>query len=107
MRIHAWLVSALVAGPPSPEKLQLPLPATVTIVPPGVTFRTRLLYESAINGSSGFSVGGRTRFLLPRRVLTAGGPLELPIAGQRDTTFPPRSPGTCVASTGNEGIFFP
>src|SRR5664280_2025204 len=35
---HAW-----VAGPPSPQKPLVPLPATVVMVPSGATRRTRLL----------------------------------------------------------------
>jgi hypothetical protein len=37
-----------VAGPPSPEKPAVPLPATVTITPLADTFRTRLLLVSAM-----------------------------------------------------------
>src|SRR4051794_9198434 len=39
---------AVVAGPPSPEKPGVPVPATVVIVPAGVTRRTRPLPASAI-----------------------------------------------------------
>jgi hypothetical protein len=39
---------AAVAGPPSPEKPWVPLPATVVIIPPTDTFRIRLLLESAM-----------------------------------------------------------
>src|SRR5262245_11322821 len=42
------LSAAPSAGPPSPEKPAVPLPATVVIVPVGETRRTRLLLESAI-----------------------------------------------------------
>lgn len=37
-----------VAGPPSPESPGLPLPATVVMIPSGVTFRTRLADCSAM-----------------------------------------------------------
>src|SRR5438132_666514 len=41
---------ALVAGPPSPEKsAYTPLPATVEMIPPGVTLRIRLVSLSAMN----------------------------------------------------------
>src|SRR5665213_2281490 len=39
---------AEVAGPKSPEKPWVPLPATVVMVPPGDTFRIRSLPESAM-----------------------------------------------------------
>src|SRR5207248_223186 len=39
---------AAVAGPPSPEKPDVPLPATVVIVPADETRRMRLLLKSAI-----------------------------------------------------------
>src|ERR1039457_3865884 len=43
-----WNSSAEVAGPPSPLKPAVPLPATVLIVPAAVTFRMRLLVSSAM-----------------------------------------------------------
>jgi hypothetical protein len=43
-------ILALVAGPPSPEKIALPVPATVVITPVAVaTLRTRLFNVSAMN----------------------------------------------------------
>src|SRR5579871_2203440 len=42
------LSMALVASPPSPEKPAWPFPATVVMVPPGVTWRMRLLLRSAM-----------------------------------------------------------
>ena len=42
------LIEAAVAGPLSPPKAAAPLPATVTIVPSGLTMRTRLLFVSAM-----------------------------------------------------------
>src|ERR1035438_2339925 len=39
---------AEVASPPSPEKLRVPLPATVVMTPPADTFRMRLFCESAM-----------------------------------------------------------
>ena len=40
--------SAAVAGPPSPESPEVPLPAKVLIVPAPFTLRTRLAPESLI-----------------------------------------------------------
>ena len=42
------LSAAEVAGPPSPEKPWVPLPATVVMIPLGDTFRIRLLMVSAM-----------------------------------------------------------
>ena len=42
------LSCALVARLPSPRGPAAPVPATVVMIPPGDTFRTRLLFESAI-----------------------------------------------------------
>src|ERR1035441_9336094 len=42
-------IAAEVAGPPSPLKSEVPFPATVLIVPAGVTIRTRLFHQSAMN----------------------------------------------------------
>ena len=39
---------ALVAGPSSPEKPLVPVPATVLMVPPGVTLRTRYMLVSVM-----------------------------------------------------------
>ena len=39
---------AAVAGPPSPLKPCTPVPATVVMIPSGLTFRTRLLSVSAM-----------------------------------------------------------
>jgi len=48
--LYGLSISALVAGPPSPEKPAAPLPATVTMLPPGppTTSRMTLLFVSAI-----------------------------------------------------------
>ena len=42
------LISAAVAGPPSPLEPPLPVPTTVVMVPAGSTLRTRWLFESAM-----------------------------------------------------------
>jgi hypothetical protein len=47
-RLKALFSSARVAGPPSPEKPAVPLPATVVMIPLEETFRIRWLPTSAI-----------------------------------------------------------
>src|SRR5262245_53837858 len=49
------LICAEVAGPPSPENPLAPVPATVRMMPSGVTFRTRWLLGSAMYRSPAVS----------------------------------------------------
>ncbi len=61
--------SALVAGPPSPERPKAPLPATVLMTPAGDTSRTRLLPWSAMKRSPAASTANPTG--LPARLSSA------------------------------------
>ena len=57
---YGVLSRAEVAGPPSPLLPAVPVPATVEMVPPGVTWRILLLPESAMNRLPAASNASRT-----------------------------------------------
>src|SRR3990167_5951120 len=67
---------ALVAGPPSPEKPVPPFPATVEMIPPGVTLRMRLVTYSAKYRLPAESTA--TEYGLFKFALVAGPPSPLP-----------------------------
>src|SRR5262245_53495158 len=73
---------AAVAGPPSPVKRRVPVPATVSIIPLGVTFRIRWLYVSAMNR---FPVASTATLDGTRRRAAVAGPpspLKPPLQGK-------------------------
>src|SRR5258706_374085 len=79
--------SALVAGPPSPEKPACPLPATVLIVPLVSTLRIRWSPESAMYRLRPASTA--TPHGTPNRALVAGPPSPFPKRSRRQQVPPP------------------